>query len=228
MSAALLATTLLLVSPAPIPTALAGDGVRITLSGPAVPYATVAYEVASKRGTIVATVEKQFAADFGQRSEVAILTRQDLDVLLVELAGLGLFSAQSAQVDGARAALTVEARWGDRAVRVTAPDPSDRPDSPLARIARRVRGAVTRETGRQPFGDQMLLPAERGRLRLTSRPAARVRLDGVTLDGRTPMLDVTVTAGPHTLDLSSDAGPTRTYTVQVDVGKTTAVDVDLD
>lgn len=228
MGPLLLVTTLLLGAP---PTA---DGVRVTLTGPAVPHAEVVYEVLAERGTVTVGVTRRFAADFGKSTEVALLPRADLDALMARLAGMGLFELTHSDAPRARVRVRIEARRGAKTVDATVADP-ERTDVGHARLeAERgqlfldvVRAVVRAHTPPYTFSDPMLLPTEAGRLRVRSRPAARVSLDGVRLEARTPINSLRVPAGAHTLMLETDAGLVRRYDVKVEAGKTTSIDVEL-
>ncbi len=221
MGPLLLATTLLLGAPP------AGDGVRLVLSGPAVPHAEVVYAVLAERGTVTVSVARRFAADFGQASEVALLPRAELDGLLARLAGMGLFSLGDTDAATARVRMRVEARRGDTTVAVTVADPDLAADERAQAVLEAVRAVVRAHTPAYAYSDPMLLPTEAGRLRVRSTPAARLTLDGIPLGARTPINSLRVPAGAHTLELETDAGVVRRYDVKVDAGKTTSLDVDL-
>ncbi len=221
MGLLVLATTLLLAAPPP------ADGVRLVLSGPAVPHAEVVYAVLAERGTVTVGVVRRFAADFGQSTEVALLPRSELDALMARLAGMGLFSLRDADDPDARVRLRVEARRGDATVAVTVADPDRAADERARAVLEAVRAVVRANTPAYTFTDPMLLPSEAGRLRIRSRPRARVTLDGAPLGVRTPTNGLRVPAGAHTLELETDAGVVRRYPVKVEAGKTTSIDVDL-
>ncbi|MCB9538388.1 MAG: PEGA domain-containing protein [Myxococcales bacterium] len=221
MGPLVLATTLLLAAPP------AADGVRLTLSGPAVPHAEVVYEVLAERGTVTVGVARRFAADFGQSTEVALLPRPELDALMARLAGMGVFALTDADDPAARVRLRLEARRGDATVAVTVADPDRAADERAQAALTAVRAVVRANTPPSTFSDPMLLPTEAGRLRIRSRPPARVGLDGVRLEARTPINSLRVPVGAHTLELETDTGVVRRYDVKVEAGKTTSVDVDL-
>lgn len=207
-----------------------GDGVRLRLSGPATPYAEVRYEVAFRRGTVIAEADKVFAADFGRRGEVGLLTRGDLGALLDAVEALGGFTLRSRTPAAPRTVWRIEARRGQKAHSFTVHDPETIDDGRYMAVIERVRGLVEQTVGEVPFRDGMLLPAEYGILRLRATPEATLAVDGVPWAGTTPMNEVRLPAGRHTLALTpvgaADDEP-HVYEVQIEVGKTTSLVVEL-
>lgn len=204
------------------------DHVRLTLAGPATPYATVTYEAARKRGAVVATVEKRFAPGFGHRSEVGLLTDADLEALLTELADLGAFTLQNRRVEAPRTLYTLSIQHGRRRHQATVHDPEWAPEARARALFARIRAAIGATTDPIPFRDALLLPGEYGTLHLRATPPATVALDGAPIEGRTPITDLRLTAGRHRVTLTPAAGgEARDYDVTIEAGKTTALVVEL-
>lgn len=207
-----------------------GDGVRVRLTGPATPYAEVRYEVAFRRGTVIAEVDKAFAADFGHRGEVGLLARSDLGALLDAVEALGGFTLRSRTHADPRTVWRIEARRGQQTHSITVHDPETISDGRYLAVIDRVRGLVEQTVGPVPFRDGMLLPAEYGTLRLRTTPKATLAVDGVPWAGTTPMNEVRLPAGRHTLALTPVGGEEHephVYEVQIEVGKTTSLVVEL-
>lgn len=217
------------VAPAgPAAAELTGDGVRMVLTGPATPYAEVRYEVAFRRGTVIAEVDKAFAAGFGERGEVGLLSRDDLEALLDGVEAMGGFTLRSRTGAAPRTAWHIELRRGTRRHSLRVHDPERLADGRYRALIERVRGAVERTVGPVPYRDGLLLDSEYGRLRLRSTPAATVAVDGVPVPGVTPMNELRLTAGEHRLELTPVAGgEPHVYEVRVVVGKTTSLTVEL-
>jgi hypothetical protein len=211
-------------------TALAaeGDGVRMVLRGPATPYDNVRYEVAERRGAVAASVTKTFAADFGFREEVGLLTAADFAALLADLEALGALDLPSTPGTAHRVGYEIDVRRGARKHHLVVYDPELLPDARYRQLVARIRAAVEASAGSIPFRDQTLLPAESGLLTIQSEPRARVEIDGVRQDEPTPIDGLPLPAGTHTVRLVAlDAPLDRTYQVKVEVGKTTRLAVDL-
>lgn len=219
-------TAVLLSAPA---LAAAPDGVRAVLTGPSVPYHEVVYEIAEKQGTVVATVVKRFAADFGRRDAVALVPTDEWETLLDRLEAAGLFSLPDA-TDGPppRAVWRVEARRGGKAHRFVVHDPATRPDGRHLALIDGIREAVSARTEALPFIDALLLPAESGQLRVRSQPSARVAVDGLPVEGTTPLSGLPLLVGAHAIRLTPAAGgAAQTYDVRIERGKTTSLVVEL-
>lgn len=204
------------------------DHVRLTLTGPAVPYASIVHDLARERGAVVATVTKRFADGFGHRSEVGLLTDRDLTQLLTELTALGAFTLPPRTTRAPRTIYTLSIRRGDRHRTLTVHDPEWSPETRHRALFDRIRAASAAHTDPIPFRDALLLPHEAGTLWVRSTPPATVALDGVPLPGGTPMTDLRVTAGPHRLTLTPiGGGEPRDYDITIRAGKTTSLTLDL-
>lgn len=222
----LLAAAVLLAAPAAAE--LPGDGVRLLLGGPATPYAAVRYEVSYRRGTVVAEVDKRFADGFGHRGEVGLLAKGDLEALMDEVEALGGFTLRGHSHADPRTVWQVETRRGAKRHRFVVHDPERLADARYRSLIDRVRTRVRLTVGAVPYRDRLLLDGEYGRLRLRARPRATLAVDGVPWPGTTPMNDVRLPAGTHTLALTPvEGGEAHTYEVQIVVGKTTSLNVEL-
>ena len=206
------------------------DHVRLSLTGPAVPYASVVYELARERGAVVATVTKRFADGFGHRSEVGLLTDRDLTALLTELTALGAYTLTPRIITGAqtpRTIYTLSIRRAGRHRTLTVHDPEWSPETRHRALFDRIRAAAAAHTDPIPFRDALLLPHEAGTLWVRSTPPATLALDGVPITGRTPT-DLRVAAGPHRLTLTPiGGGEPRDYDITIRAGKTTSLTLDL-
>lgn len=217
--------SLLMAAPA---TAAEVDEVRLELTGSATPYARVTYEVATRRGAIVVGVRKAFADGFGHRDEVGLTTADELDALLAELDAMGAFALPPRVVDGPRARWTMTVQRGAKRRVLRMDDPGLTDDLRYRALIDRIIAAVNTEVDPILFRDPMLLPSEAGRLRLSSRPPARVSIDGLPLDGQTPMTDLRLPVGAHQILLTPvSGGEPHPYTVRIEAGKTTSLAVEL-
>lgn len=205
-----------------------GDAVRVTLTGPGTPYASVRYEIEERRGTVSASVTKVFAGDFGFEEKVGLLPSTDFEALLGELEALQAFTLPSTRGPARRARYLIEVRRGSRSHRIEVHDPAQLPDGRYRALIDRVRSVTRTVAGRIPFRDAMLLPAEAGLLRIRSRPAARVTIDGLQYGETTPVEGLPLPAGRHTVRLTAVDEPLeRTYEIRIEAGKTTRLAVDL-
>lgn len=209
--------------------ARAADGVVIRLSGPAVPYETVDYALHERRGAVLAEVNKQFAAGFGRQDAVAVLPRDALDTLLKTVADRGAWDLKSVRKKAHQTRWTIELTQGARRRVVVIDDVAQRPDGRHLAVIEAVRSAVAAHTRDLPFHDALLLRSEAGILALRTRPAARVRLDGVLLPRPTPIKALRVRAGLHQIEfLPLDGGPATPYDVRVEAGRATSLNVKLE
>ncbi len=205
--------------------ALSEAGVRVEISGPAVPYAQVVYELGPQGGAVVASVVKTWAAGFGQRDRVGLLPAEVLPGLLGQLRGMGAFELRSRRRKGHRVRYTVRLRSQGRSHSFVVDDPTGR----HAKVVAFVRAQVLEHAGEVPFVDEMLLPAEAGVLRVRSRPVARVEVDGRPVPGQTPVAALKLRPGRHSVRLESlDGARKNEYEVMIEVGKTTSLSVELE
>jgi len=203
-------------------------GIRLEISGPAVPYETVTYAIERKRGTVVVTVSKRFARPFGGRDEVGLLTEEAWTAFTKAMDRRNVFTLPSVARPGARATVRLKVEWAGRTHRFTVDDPSRLLDRRYAAVIDLVRGLAHDRVGPVEFRDVMLLASEAGRLRVVSDPRATVTLDGVPLGLKTPVFGIRVAAGSHELRLTPlRGGPVYPYSVKVEPGKTTLLSVEL-
>ena len=81
-----------------------GDGVRLQVEGPAVPWAQITYEVAQRYGQASARVTKALAPGFGRREEVGLLPVEELTDLLVAIESATALWPKTKLADRARGA----------------------------------------------------------------------------------------------------------------------------
>ncbi|MCB9522102.1 MAG: hypothetical protein H6702_01815 [Myxococcales bacterium] len=198
-----------------------GDGVRLTISGPAVPYAEVVHEIRERNEAVTARVTKTFAGDFGRRDAIGLLTLAELPSLLSE-ARTAVLEAR-APVGPARYHLEIT-QTGQRRQGWLVPGEGGAEPA----LATRLRAVVAAATGPVPFHDALLLPEEAGRLHVQADRPARVALDGVDLAGQTPLSGVLVVAGDHAVRLTPlDGGEAQVYPIKILPGRTTTLAVEL-
>jgi len=205
--------------------------VRIELRGPATPYDRIIMEVTERRGARLAVLEKHFALGFGRREKVGLLLPADHERLLERLSALGAFELGSTRGPAHRAEYVVVIARGGRRHRFVVHDPAQQPDARYRRIIAEVRATVPRHAGDVAFRDALLLPEESGLLRIDARPAARVTVDGVALTETTPIGGLPLLAGTHRIRLVPVVAPAGAagagYTIKVERGKTTTLNVEL-
>ena len=90
------------------PAGALADHLRVVLEGPATPFARVEHVVERQAGAVVVRVGQHFAADFGRREAVGLLTEDDFAGLVARLDALGAFALSSARGPGARSTWTVD------------------------------------------------------------------------------------------------------------------------
>lgn len=226
----LLVLALLALRPLPA-SAGEGDGVRVELTGAATPFDRVVMEISERRGACLALVAKSFAAGFGRQEKVGLLLPEDHARLLDRLRALGAFELPSTRGPARRAEYTVAIFQGGRRHRFVVHDPAQQADARFRRILAEVRETAVRHAGDVPFRDALLLADESGVLRIKAQPEAHVEVDGVALVEPTPIDGLPLPVGTHHVSLvpleatSDDAG--RAYTIKIERGKTTTLNVEL-
>ncbi|MEZ4470057.1 MAG: hypothetical protein R3F60_04460 [bacterium] len=204
------------------------DHLRVTLTGPATPFARVEHVVERTAGAVVVRVGQHFAADFGRREAVGLLTEDDFAGLVARLDALDAFKLRSAETPSARSTWIVELEAGDRRHTFRVSDPHDRPRGEHLAVIHAIRGAVEAQTGALPYEDPFLLKEEAGVLQVFTDVQARLKVDGLWIRGRTPVRGLRLAAGPHALELWPDGGAgAHPYDIKIDAGRTTTLRVEL-
>lgn len=199
-------------------------GFTLEMTGPGTPYAQVTYEIAPQRGVIVASISKVFTADFGHREEVSVLDEGALKQITAILDALGACQLPDARREAARRAyrLRCSASGGFQV-----DDPAQQVDPRYAQAISRLRGFIERRVPPIHFRDPLLRPGEFGWLRVEATPTARVYIDGIALEGETP-LAAPLPVGARVIELEpAQGGARQRYEVRVEEGRTTSLVIEL-
>lgn len=210
-------------------TPAAAQVLAVEVRGPAVPCMQVEHVIERSQGALVARIGKFLPEGFGRREAVGLLTDDDLGRLVSQLDALGAFSLPSVRHRSARATYRVRLELpGGRAHSFEVADPGTRPDGRHQAVIDLLRRTVEAKTGPVEVQDDLLLPSEAGLLQVLTDVPARVVVVGEGITGRTPLRGLRLPVGRHVLEVTPEAGgePTR-YEVQVDVGRTTNLKVQL-
>lgn len=199
-------------------------GFRLELLGPATPYARVLHEISPRRGVVVASISKIFTADFGRREEVSVLDEAALNGLSATLGGLDACQLPDETRPNPRSVYRLTCGEGGG---FTVHDPHLSLEPRYAKVIAALRGFIARRAPRVEFRDPLLRPGEFGWLRVDAAPTARVYVDGVALEGQTPISD-RAAVGTRVIELEPiEGGARHRYEVQVEPKRTTSLVVEL-
>ncbi len=223
---------------------LAGAWARVFVRANPGPFQYVAYEITA-RGS--AGVMSHLRGMMGRRDAVIrtnLVSRARLRAVFQQLNALG-----AAQLLPPNRPTVVsldrddDRKWPDRSKvpiyelsfrlgkterTVVIADPFRDPDPRYVAFINAVRGAVVRTVGDIGYHGATGAAGQTGYVHIDSVPGATVRLDGVLLPNRTPVLAFPTKPGPHTVVLENKAlGLKRTFTVRVRAGRSTSLEVDL-
>ncbi|MFN3197935.1 MAG: PEGA domain-containing protein [Bradymonadia bacterium] len=204
------------------------DGVRMTITGPAVPYSSVTYEVVSRHGTRMAVVRKAFPEPFGQQQGLALLAEDDFQQALGEIMRLAVTVKASTGAATPAVTYRIEGQHDGETVTLQFSDPLSSPHPGPRRLIMLIRDMVESRAGTLAYRDELILPRESGRLRIKSIPPAKVIIDDHAVLGTTPLDPIRVPVGTHNLRLEAlEGGAVGEYSVQVEPGRTTALEVEI-
>lgn len=214
-----------------------GDAVRLSVSGPGVPYAQVDMEIRARGATAIVRLSRSFGEGFGAQDAVGLSTPDELQALMDALQKDGLFVRP---VNGQRppgghvpdVRYVLELRREGRVQRIEVERPELLPDRRYSNAIERVRRFVTQivePEGARPFVDGRVPKDASGFLHLETSPSGRVYLDGVLLADATPIEALRLPLGTHVLRIvARDGRLERTVDVTIERGKTTSLRMTLE
>jgi len=214
-----------------------GDAIRLTVSGPSVPYAQVEMEIRARGATAVVRRSRSFGEGFSAQDAVGLSTLDELQALMDTLQNDALFARP---IDGRGLAggpvldvrYVLELRRNGRVQRIEVDRPELLSDRRYMNAIERVRRFVTQVVephGAGPFVDGRVPKDASGFLHLETSPSGRVYLDGVLLADSTPIEALRLPLGTHVLRIvATDGRLERTIDVTIERGKTTSLRMSLE
>ncbi len=200
----------------------------VEVRGPAVPSTRVEYVIERSQGALVARIGKFLPEGFGRREAVGLLTDEAFATLVAQLDTLQAFTLASAGGRRARVTYRVHLEVPGRTHTFEVSDPGERPDGRHQAVIDLLRSTIEARTGPVDVQDDLLLPDEAGLLQVVTDVPARVTVVGEGVLGRTPLRGLRLPVGRHVLEVVPEAGGEAVrYEIQVDVGRTTNLKVQL-
>ena len=218
---------LALVGLTPAQAALPDDGVSLVIEGLDTPYAQITYELVRRHGTPMAVIRKAFPEPFGHQQALALLPEDEFQRALARI-GRAPIPTQRRPVAAPGLVYRLSHQHGGRAFEITLSDPDRDPHPNTLAMARLIREEVERHAGQVMFLDGLILAEEAGRLRIDAHPKAQVILEDQTVLGTTPLDPVSLPVGRYMVVLKAlEGGAEGRYSVTVEAGRTTSLDVEL-
>ena len=171
-----------------------------TLSGPGLCDRAHQYHLSHRHGVWLGGWHHQQAEGFGELHEVGVLRDEDLQRVSEGIKALRLFEPSET---GIQAQLKLRIRWRDERGRfeLQAENPRLQNDQRPWLFYHALSALIHRRAASpSPRYLLPLLPRERGTLKLEPAPAARIEINGVLLEGRSPAL-IQLPIGRHQLRL---------------------------
>ena len=205
-----------------------GDGVRLVVHGPAVPWTQITYEVAHRHGGVTARVTKAWPEGFGRREEVGLVPAEELTDLLADIEAVVPLWPKGRRSTRYRARYTlIVDRAGQRRSWVVH-DPNLGEANAPSKIMALIGAVIGENTRPVRFQDALLLPDESGWLKVDADVVSAVRVDGVLVADHTPLQGLRLPVGAHKIRLSPlDGRAPRVYPIKIEMKKTTALVVEL-
>ena len=209
-------------------TAQAYERVRMTLSGPGCPYASVVYEVARKKGVLRVLIQKNQHGPMGRYEQIGLLDERRYADFTRQVEGLLSNFAGEKQPSNWQLRYQLELSDGKVTHNLSAYDPMVYPEPALLTIWKQLRTVVEERTGSIPFWDGALTADESGFLRVHSTPSGRVLINGVDTGRHTPTVGLRVPVGVHEVSIQPvGKNSFFRYEARVEARKTTVLDVEL-
>jgi hypothetical protein len=216
-----------------------GDAVRLTLSGPGLPYARVEMEARVRGASAVVRITRSFGDGFASQDAVGLSTPAELHMLMDELQADGLFAAPApARPRGAQSGhvpdvkYVLEVRREGQTCRLDLDRPENLTDRRFVNAIERVRrfvSGVVEPGGARPFVDGRIPKDASGFLHLETSPPGRVYLDDVLLADATPIEALRLPLGSHALRIvARDGRLERRVEITIERGKTTSLRMNLE
>ena len=207
----------------------AAEPIVLTIDGPRVPYARIIYTLEVAHGTAVARVDTHWPNGVGNESRMGLVTPKEVQRIRE------IFKRLTPPRLGAPAPpAPMTARFRlligpiDQGRRWIVSDAEATPQNTLFEVMTQFRQFILDRVGPRAYWDRTLLPGERGTLKLTSSPAAWVRVDGLKLKRKTPIRDLPLETGQHTITLIHPQSKLEwQYEIQITPNAVTALNVHL-
>ncbi len=204
------------------------EPIVLTIDGPRVPYARIIYTLEVAHGTAVARVDTHWPNGVGDESRMGLVTPEEVQRIRKIFATLvpQRKVAPTPPPTTARFRLSIGPIDQERLWVVS--DAEAVLNNPLFEVMTQFRQFVLDRVGPRAYWDRLLLPGERGSLKLTSSPAAWVRVDGLALERKTPIRDLPLETGQHTITLIHPQSKLEwQYEIQITPNAVTVLNVHL-
>lgn len=198
------------------------------------PYKDVEYQLKWRDDRLHFVHRRHYFATFGEQAGTVVLSDSRAQELASEFASCGTdaatLDAEEPKTSGWR--YTLEWSWDDEpSTQVTVKDPVAHHDMAWWCVDQMMVGLVTEEFVELPGFEDWVYVAEsqRGYLNLTTMPTAEVIIDGMRTGWWTPVEQLPIAAGVHSVRFLAPGEPPidKTYELVVDVGSTTVLRTEL-
>lgn len=217
---------------APSSWAAGGDYVHLVLEAPSdSPFAEIRYEVTERGPASAAIHRRRLPGEVRSLHNMGLVPPEVLKQLRQILSQHGAMTLPDAtEATGSASSLQwhFEAQSEGKKHRFSVRDPLNQPDRRYWKIFSSVRQLVRSITGGLPFRDVYFPQETIGWLNLRSVPAARLSVNGRDTELETPIRDLPLRAGKHTIELKSVEGKrVRRYDIRIEAGGYTKLRVEL-
>ena len=210
------------------------EHIRVIRTGGMSPFRSIEWSVVVLNETPVARQRKTMVNYTENMGSMRLLTRAEYSAMWRDIEPLNPFSLPpnedtQARSEGGSVRYRVElARGGEVRSWIVEGDEVGVDDPVFNGIVSAVRAVVEEHTEPIPFRNVFFEEGEIGYVDVDSIPPARVYLDGVDIQRKTPLHTYEIRRGKHEIRLvAEEEGIDRTYTFRVQPGMTTVLRLDL-
>ena len=212
--------------------ASSGDYVHWILESPSdSPFAEIRYEVIERGPASAAVHRRRLPGEVRSLHNMGLITRERLNTLhqlISRNSAMTLPDAMQSPVAGPALTWRFEAQLNGAKHGFSVVDPWNQKDRRYWTVFSAVRDLVRSIAAGLPFRDVYYPRSEMGWLNLRSVPPARLSIDGRATELVTPVRELPLRAGKHTILLKSVEGKTvRSYDIRIEAGGTTKLRVEL-
>ena len=209
-----------------------GDYVHWILEAPSdSPFAEIRYEITERGPASAAIHRRRLPGEVRSLHNMGLVPPEHLERLretLTKQQAMTLPNAPKMRNTNASLTWRFQAQIKGKKHTFVVQDPLNQQDRRYWNIFSKVRQLVRSITGGLPFRDVYFPKEKLGWLNLRSVPAGRLSVDGRDTELVTPIRDLPLVAGKHTIELKSVEGKTvRRYDVRIEPGGYTKLRVEL-
>ena len=228
----ILALSLSLAWMTPTSWAAGGDYVQWVLESPSdSPFAELRYEITERGPASAAIHRRRLPGGIRSFHNMGLVPPEVLDQLRTKLTQNAAMTLPDAtQASHARASLRwrFDVQLDGKKHSFVVTDPINQQDRRYWRLFSAVKQLVRSITGGLPFRDIYHPKEKLGWLTIDSVPAGRLTVNGRDTELETPVRDLPLLKGKHTIELKSVEGNTvRSYDIRIEAGGYTKLKVEL-